>query len=279
MGAGTDPVYLRVLEDLRTQIRDGVLEPGARVPSRNGIIARYGVGETAAKHALQVLATEGLIEARAGSGSYVRRVPAVSRLEHDRPHFPGSPFGLVEERAALAWEHQTQRVRPPRQVARRLGLAENHLVNRTRYLLTADGSPVQLAASYEPVEVTAGTAVAFPEEGPFAGRGVVERMRAIGMTVDQLIEDVAMRPCLSAEAEALNIPAGAPVLVVTREHRAGQRAVETSEIVISADRFTLRYRIPVGQPATATQPAAAAQPATAAQPVQPGEEALAAVPG
>src|SRR5512133_311801 len=105
MGAGTDPVYLRVLEDLRAQIRDGVLEPGARVPSRNGIIARYGVGETAAK---------------AGSGSDVRRVPAVSRLEHDRPHFPGSPFGLVEERAVMAWEHQTQRVRPPRRVARRL---------------------------------------------------------------------------------------------------------------------------------------------------------------
>lgn len=66
MGAATDPVYLRVLEDLRAQIQDGVLEPGARVPSRNAIIARYGVGETAAKHALQVLATEGLIEARAG---------------------------------------------------------------------------------------------------------------------------------------------------------------------------------------------------------------------
>ena len=34
-----------MLEDLRAQIRDGVLGPGARVPSRNGIIARYGVGE------------------------------------------------------------------------------------------------------------------------------------------------------------------------------------------------------------------------------------------
>src|SRR5215475_14942122 len=117
MGAGTDPVYLRVLEDLRAQIRDGVLEPGARVPSRNGIIARYGVGETAAKHALQVLATEGLIEARAGSGSYVRRVPAVSRLEHGRPHFPGSPFGLAGDGAAVAWDHQTQLMHPPRQVA------------------------------------------------------------------------------------------------------------------------------------------------------------------
>jgi len=252
MGAGTDPVYLRVLEDLRAQIRDGVLAPGARVPSRNGIMARYGVGETAAKHALQVLATEGLIEARAGSGSYVRQVPAAARLEHGRPHFPGSPFGLAGERAAVAWEHQTQRVYPPRPVACRLGLAEGALVNRTRYLLTAGGSPVQLATSYEPAEVTAGTIVASPEEGPLAGRGVVERLQAIGVTVDQLTEDVSVRRCLAVEAAALRVPAGAPVLVVTREHRAGQRAVEMSEIVIPADRFTLRYRIPAGRPGPAT---------------------------
>jgi len=269
MGAGTDPVYLRVLEDLRAQILDGVLEPGARVPSRNGIIARYRVGETAAKHALQVLATEGLIEARAGSGSYVRRVPTVSCLEHDRPHFPGSPFGLVDGRAAVAWEHQTQLMHPPRQVAGRLGVAGNHLVNRTSYLLTADGSPVQLATSYEPAEVTAGTAVASPEEGPLAGRGVVERMRAIGVTVDQLTEDVCVRPCPSAEAAVLGIPAGAPVLVVTRDHRAGPRVVETSEIMISADRFTLRYRIPVaqaGEDALTAVPAAPADAASAGMP-------------
>src|SRR5258708_29440313 len=96
MAAATDPVYLRVLEDLRERIRGGLLPPGARVPSRNAIIAKYGVGETAAKHALQGLATEGLIEARTGSGSYVRKVPAACYLEHDRLQFPGSPFGLDE---------------------------------------------------------------------------------------------------------------------------------------------------------------------------------------
>ena len=103
MGASNDPVYLRVLEDLRDQIRGGTLAPGARVPSRNGIIARYGVGETAAKHALQVLAAEGLIEARAGSGSYVRRLPVAAPLEHDRLHFPGSPFGLDGGRSMAGW--------------------------------------------------------------------------------------------------------------------------------------------------------------------------------
>jgi DNA-binding GntR family transcriptional regulator len=249
MGTVTGPVYLRVLEDLRAQIRDGVLGPGARVPSRNGIIARYGVGETAAKHALQVLAAEGLIESRAGSGSYVRDVPAPSHLVHDRVHFPGSPFGLADApgstSAVVSWEHQTELVPAPRHIARRLRLSGDDLVTRTRYLLTAGGTPVQLAVSYEPAALTAGTAVPLPEDGRFAGRGVIERMKAIGVLVDQVIEDIAVRPCVSEEAVSLAIPAGSSVFAVSREHRAGDRVVEAAEIVAAADRFRLRYRIPV----------------------------------
>lgn len=276
MGASNDPVYLRVLEDLRDQIRGGTLAPGARVPSRNGIIARYGVGETAAKHALQVLAAEGLIEARAGSGSYVRRLPAAAPLEHDRLHFPGSPFGLDDRAVAadpvagngtaaggaadggragadhaahaprLSWEHQSERVAAPAHVARRLRLPDgDHLVTRTRYLMSADGSPVQLATSYEPAATTAQTLVPFPEQGTFAGRGVVERMQAIGIGVDQVVEEISVRPALSAEAAVLDVPPGSPVLLIERSHRAGERTVETGEIVIAADRFRLRYRFPV----------------------------------
>ncbi len=305
MGAVTDPVYLRVLEDLRERIRGGVLPPGARVPSRNAIIAKYGVGETAAKHALQVLATEGLIEARAGSGSYVRKVPAACYLDHDRLHFPGSPFGLDEtaqdpvngggpdgpaaelpggdgppgpprvppppthlaippsparstadlrpavaaapgSARRLSWEHQTEHVIPPPHIARRLGLEPGvDWATSTRYLLTADAEPVQLATSYEPDRVTAGTQVAVPEQGPLAGRGVIERMASIGIRVDQVVEELSVRPSLRAEAVALGMPAGAPALVIERVHLAAGQAVEAGEIVIAADRFRLRYRIPV----------------------------------
>ena len=258
----TDPVYLRVLEDLRLRIREGVLGPGARVPSRNAIIARYGVGETAAKHALQVLVSEGLIEARAGSGSYVRKMPAARYLEHDRLHFPGSPFGIDDSTARqlepagpaervparlLSWAHQTEQVTAPPHIARRLCLPEvGSLVTMTRYLLSADGEPVQLATSYEPVALTAGTAIAVPEQGPYAGRGVIERMRSIGIGVDQVTEEVCVRPSLRAEASALGIAPGAPVLLVERAHSTSGRVVEAGEIVTAADRFRLRYRFGVG---------------------------------
>jgi DNA-binding GntR family transcriptional regulator len=271
MGAPTDPVYLRVLADLRAQIRDGVLAPGARVPSRNAIIARYGVGETAAKHALQVLAAEGLIERRAGSGSYVRRIPAERLLEHDRLHFPGSPFGLGPladagdragpdqrdgdragpdqrdgEAVRLAWEHHTERIQAPASVLRRLRLepGEDRVV-RTRYLLSAESLPVQLATSFEPMTITAGTPVLLPEEGQFAGRGVIARMGVIGITVDQVTEEIAVRPSVAAEAGTLDITLGAPVISIERAHLAGDRVVEICDIVIPADQYRLRYRIPV----------------------------------
>ena len=248
MGTSTDPVYLRVLDDLRHRISSGLLEPGARVPSRNAIIARYGVGETAAKHALAVLAAEGLIEARPGSGSYVRHAPVTRYLEHGRLGHPGSPFGLAgpdEAGPRPAREHEASRVPPPPAVARRLGLRPGSLTMRTRYVLCAGGTTVQLALSWEPVSLTAGTPVAVPEEGPLAGRGVIERMKAIGIIVDQVTEDISVRPALRAEAAVLGLAPGAPVLLVERSHLAGGRAVETADIVVAADGHRLRYRIPV----------------------------------
>jgi GntR family transcriptional regulator len=259
MGRPNSPVYLRVLEDLRMRIREGLLAPGARVPSRNAIIARYGVGETAAKHALRVLATEGLIEARAGSGSYVRQLPVPRHLEHDRLQFPGSPFGFDETEPAgdggpgdhpaarMTWEHQTEHVAPPPAILRRLGSsAATALVTATRYLLTADGEPVQLATSYEPAGLTEGTSVALPEQGPLAGRGVIERMASIGIVVDQVLEELTVRQSLLAEADALALPAGAPVLHIERVHLSSTEPVETADIVIPAERFRLRYRFAMG---------------------------------
>jgi DNA-binding GntR family transcriptional regulator len=130
-------------------------------------------------------------------------------------------------------------------VARRLGLRPGCLTMRTRYVLCAGGAAVQLALSWEPVSLTAGTPVAVPEEGPLAGRGVIERMKAIGIIVDQVTEDISVRPALRAEAAVLGLAPGAPVLLVERSHLAGGRAVETADIVVAADGHRLRYRIPV----------------------------------
>jgi DNA-binding GntR family transcriptional regulator len=60
-----------------------------------------------------------------------------------------------------------------------------------------------------------------------------------------------------AEAGALAIPAGAPVIVIERVHQAGEQAVAAAEIVTPADRVRLLYRFRPGQDTAA----AAAVPA------------------
>src|SRR5207249_4661015 len=82
---------------------------------------------------------EGLIEARAGSGSYVRKAATARNLEHDRPAEPGSPFGVDGGEYA---EPQTQLVVPPARIARRLGLPPDGRAIATQYLLTCAGDPV-----------------------------------------------------------------------------------------------------------------------------------------
>jgi GntR family transcriptional regulator len=70
-------------------------------------------------------------------------------------------------------------------------------------------------------------------------------MSVIGIQVDQVVEQIAVRPSQPAEATALAIGLGAPVLCIERAHLAGDRVVEVGDIVIPADQYRLRYRIPV----------------------------------
>ncbi|MFD2354738.1 GntR family transcriptional regulator [Nonomuraea ferruginea] len=113
---------MRVVEDIRRQIHDGTLPPGALIPSRAQLTRKYQVGETAARHALRVLASEGLIIGRIGSGHYVRERSELTPLHRwrflDRP----TPFAADLQsqgwRVTWDWHSELSRSRPrPRQTA------------------------------------------------------------------------------------------------------------------------------------------------------------------
>jgi GntR family transcriptional regulator len=85
----------------------------------------------------------------------------------------------------------------------------------------------------------------FPEEGPYAGRGVVERMAVIGQHITHAEETVSARPALAAVAERLRIRPGAIVLTITRTHHTSARPLESADIVLPVERYALVYEIPV----------------------------------
>lgn len=116
---------------------------------------------------------------------------------------------------------------------------------RTRYVYRDGGEPMMVATSWEPLAVTGRTPVMLPEEGPLGGCGVVERMAAIDVVVDNVVEEVGARPGLAEELLALGGVPGHVVMVVERTYYASGRAVETADVVVPADRYRLSYHLPV----------------------------------
>jgi DNA-binding GntR family transcriptional regulator len=246
---GEQPAYLRVASDLRRKIADGVLPPHSRLPSQARIRTEYGVSDTVALEARKVLMAEGLVEGRSGSGTYVRERPVPRRIARSgyRPPAGAGPFRQeqADEDVHGTWESGSEQTGAPPAVAERLGIASGERVMRTRYVFRESGEPMMLSTSWEPLAVTGRTPVMLPEEGPLGGCGVVERMAAIDVVVDNVVEEVGARPGLAEELLALGGVPGHVVMVLVRTYYASGRAVETADIVVPADRYRIAYHLPV----------------------------------
>lgn len=249
------PVYLRIADDLRRRIDEGGLGVGDRIPSRSELKRAYAASDQTVDRAVRVLKAAGYAEGQFGRGVFVTdRAPLGTLLRStgavDTPFAAQiRGYGTVppagRPATALTWEASSAEAPAPAPIAERLGIGPGDPVLCTQYEYLANRHPVQLATSWEPLTITAGTDVALPERGPYARRGVRGRLAAIGIRVVRARELVGSRPATTPEAEALGCTAGQCVTVVERTHFDGEdRAVETSDIVVRADRWRLEYTIP-----------------------------------
>ncbi|MGH8931007.1 MAG: GntR family transcriptional regulator, partial [Egibacteraceae bacterium] len=78
------PKYVQVADYIREQIMTGALKPGDALPSERQLVDEWGVSRPTATKALSALRVEGLVEARQGSGTFVRAQPTLSRRARDR---------------------------------------------------------------------------------------------------------------------------------------------------------------------------------------------------
>ncbi|WP_030747207.1 GntR family transcriptional regulator [Streptomyces griseus] len=249
MTFGEQPAYLRVASDLREKIANGSLPPHTRLPSQARIREEYGVSDTVALEARKVLMAEGLVEGRSGSGTYVRERPVPRRVARSgyRPVSGATPFRQEQaaEGARGTWDAHSEQEEAGVEVAARLGIEPGDRVMRTRYVYRDGGEAMMVATSWEPLAVTGRTPVMLPEEGPLGGCGVVERMAAIDVVVDNVVEEVGARPGLAEELLVLGGVPGHVVMAVERTFYASGLAVETADIVVPADRYRLSYHLPV----------------------------------
>lgn len=242
------PAYLQIADDLRQRILDGVYAPMEKLPTEADLMADYGVSRIVIRNATEVLQNEGLVDKRQGAGTFVRAVrPLRKRLSVDlygkRPKSSPMKRATEAEGRRSEWEWQSRRTAATNAIAERLTISPGDEVMKTAYRFFADDEPVMLSTSYEPYELIAGTSVEQPEGGAITG--VVPRMDAIGQHITHVTEDVNARAPRPHESEQLDIAPGVPVMTIVRTYFVDDRPVETCDIVVAADRYTLSYTIPI----------------------------------
>lgn len=218
-------------------------------------MAEFGVARGTIREAIRLLREEGLVITETGRGTLVRAEQPVRRIGSERYRReleqivngkpPATSFTADQ---GLAWQDYTLE-REFREVPASSHLAElfdtepGTMLLERRFVFYAHGVPQQMSYSYYPLDLVAGTPVADPANEPWPG-GNTAQLHSIGVTITKIRERVRSRMPIQDEIDALRIPAGVPVLTITRQTYAGARIVEAAvDIIIPADRVELDYVI------------------------------------
>ena len=245
------PEYMQVADAIRAAIEGGEWAPGEQIPPEPELAARYGTTRATVNRALSVLRAEGLVRPRQGRGTTVRRLPVFRReaaLRQRRDvREEGRARGAFDaeiRRHGLTprSEPDVRQVPAPADVAEALGLAEGTEVLARRREMYADDEPVQMATSYLPLDIAAGTPIAERDTGP---GGTYSRLAELGHAPAVFTETVRIRRPDGAEARFLDMDLDQRVIVIRRTAAtAAGRIVEVNEITVPAHLWELVYEWP-----------------------------------
>ncbi|MEU0585437.1 GntR family transcriptional regulator [Streptomyces sp. NPDC006132] len=242
----------RIAEDLRAAIKAGHLAPGEKLPSERTLAERYGAARNTAREAIRLLAEEGLVTARHGSGVFVRESQRLLRFGSDRyarAHRETglTPFRLEAKRQGMEARIEVAaitRERPPQDIAERLAVPtdEASVLHRENHYF-ADDEPVQVVSTYLRWDEAQDTPLTQPRTGK---DGIYGRLEELGHIMTRVRDEITARMPTPAEAAVLDLPSGVPVIEVlhTSLDQDGE-PFEVSRYVHRADRTGLLYELPV----------------------------------
>ena len=244
------PVYKQIADALRSQILNGQLKPGEKLPSEATLVADYGVAHGTVRQSLGILRGEGLVVAEHGRGVFVRRRPKIRRVAHDRFARSHREAGKAAYLAEAEKEHTTPNVdvyfvgpeKASIDVAERLRMSPGAKVLARKRVYLADGEPVEMATSYVPWMLAKGSPIAEIDTGP---GGIYARIEEQGHQLARFAEDVSARMPSSEEMKALHLVGGVPVLTLVRvAYDVDDIPVEVCDTVMSAAHYVLSYELP-----------------------------------
>ena len=143
------PLYVQLMEELETSIRNGVYKPGDKIMTEAEMAREYGVSLITVRKAVGSLMEKGLVVRKQGKGTFVTK-PKYSRNMKKLQSFTEMCEQMGVKPGARVLENRL--IAADKKVADRLGIEPGSNVVYISRLRLADGEPVHVEKSYFPLK-------------------------------------------------------------------------------------------------------------------------------
>lgn len=232
--AGGVALWRQIAERLKADIRTGTWAQGERLPAEAALAERFGVNRHTVRRAVAELASQGLLAARQGRGTFVATAPIsypigtrtrFSEILSRQARSPGGRLIASGLEPASPW------------LVDRLSLGgAGEPVHRIETLHVADGIPVSLSTSWFPANRFPDLVARYAETG-----SITKTLAACGVSdYFRKRTDISARLADAEEARWLALAPDIPVLVTSVLNvDADDVPVQVAETRFAADRIQL----------------------------------------
>lgn len=202
------PQFLLIRQALQEQIREGLLQPGAKLPAERKLAEAFNTTRITLREALLLLEAEGVIYREERRGWFV----APPRIDYDparRSHFHAMVEAQGREPATRCLDTAT--VPAHASLCRLMSLPPLEPVHRVRRLRCIDGRPVLYAEHYLPVTL-------FPDilNQDLNGSLTELYQEKYGYQYGRMRFQIYPTALVGEAAEALNVGQGSQGLLIVR---------------------------------------------------------------
>jgi GntR family transcriptional regulator len=202
------PRYVSVADEIRAEIAANDFRHGDLLPSEADLGSRFGVSRITVRKALEILRGEGLVESQQGRGWVVTRAPLRQVLgEFSTIEQQLEEIGVVPRRRIIA----SRVIEATGRLEEVLGGGE--LLEVTRVNL-ADGTPFAKVTVWIPSYLGRGLSIKDLEHRSFYE--LLSSSRLLRRPLKRAVQTIAGASISDADAQLLNVVAGAPGLMCER---------------------------------------------------------------
>ena len=198
------PLYFQIAEILRGDVRARKLHPGDFLTTEEEVERRFDVSRATARHALEELVDEGLVERIPGRGTYIAE-PSVQVRPTELKSFTEQILELGMEPASRIID--VSAATAPEDVAARLELSDGEQALRVERLRLANDKPMLWLIAFMPL------GLGFGPSDDLSG-SLYEKLESRGIAIDEAFHVIRPGAAEGKVADELQLPRGAPILLI-----------------------------------------------------------------